>query len=147
MIAESLECLQSHLTRYWKENRKQLDGLTLNEFSYLRAIKHLDGGQVAKDQSDHGHGPHFSDLADLMGVNRASASTMLRKLEKQGLVTFYDCQYDSRAQHIVLTAEGEHTLARGKAVYQQVARDLMGGLGREEAEQLGQLLNRVCAKL
>ncbi len=56
-----------------------------------------------------------------MQVRKASASAMVQKLERRGLVHRVPCRYDARAQHIMLTEEGRATLGEASVVYTRTA--------------------------
>ncbi|MCF4098225.1 MarR family winged helix-turn-helix transcriptional regulator [Maritalea mediterranea] len=112
MRAEHLEVLHRLAHRYWMKHTSQL-GMSYSEFEYLSAI--YEQAELAKDKDFHGQ--HLHDIVRMMGVNKASASAMMDKLEKRKLVKRKPCKKDARAQHIVLTAKGDELRQAGKAAY------------------------------
>lgn len=112
MRAEHLELLHRLAHRYWVTNTSEL-GMSHSEFEYLSAV--YEQAELSKDKAFHGQ--HLHDIVRSMGVNKASASAMMDKLEKRKLVKRKACKKDARAQHIVLTAKGEELRIAGKAAY------------------------------
>lgn len=147
--AQTLEQLHRLLNLLWAAEGKSADGLSYNEFAYLRLIDELNGAGVSKAHAgqDH-HGPHLTDLAEGLGVKRASASTMLAKLEKLDYIKRLDCQHDARAQHIMLTPEGQQLLQTGAALYEDIASRLLGDLQVSQLEQINKMVtNMISQKL
>lgn len=105
--------------REWTRAAKE-DGLSLSEYDYLAAVQSEADRQRIEDH----HGQHLQDIVEVLGVTKASASAMITKLEKQGLVERFQCRMDARAQHIVLTSDGQIKLARGQKVYERIARQV-----------------------
>ncbi len=112
MRAESLENIHRLAHRYWMKHTAEL-GMSYSEFEYLSAV--FEQAELSKDKDFHGQ--HLHDIVSAMGVNKASASAMMDKLEKRKLVKRKPCKKDARAQHIVLTAKGEELRLAGKAAY------------------------------
>lgn len=100
-------------------------GLSYSEFEYLSAVD----AQMQDAGDDDSHGQHLTEIVATMGVQKASASAMVIKLEKRGLVERVPCQFDARAQHILLTADGEKLLAVGRTLYADIAADLCADVG------------------
>ena len=98
--------------------------MTHSEYEYLRAIKDQEDEKTDKDN----HGQHLQDVVDEMGVRKASASAMVLKLEERGLVVRFPCQYDARAQHIMLTEQGQKLLLSGEEIYEAAAQALLAEL-------------------
>ncbi len=88
------------------------------------------------------HGQHLQDVVAAMGVRKASASAMVLKLEERGMVERVDCQYDARAQHILLTKEGRRLLTQGERIYEAVVSQLMSGLGDDDLRSVADEINR-----
>lgn len=94
------------------------EGLSLSEHDYLSAVQ----AEEDRQRIENHHGQHLQDIVDALGVSKASASAMITKLEKLGLVERFQCRLDARAQHIVLTSDGQIKLARGQKVYERIAK-------------------------
>jgi|TARA_R110002072_G_scaffold38138_20_gene110567 DNA-binding MarR family transcriptional regulator len=127
-LAEFIELVHRHAHRKWTALGATV-GVSYSEFEYLSAIKDQEAGKTDRDD----HGQHLQDVVEDMGIRKASASAMVVKLEARGWVRRVPCQYDARAQHILLTEEGEDHLARGKTLYGAAARCLLAEL--DEAER------------
>jgi len=114
--AEQLHLLHRLAHREWNTAARRL-GLSFNEFEYLSAVYEEERLQRYEDK----HGQHLQDIVDALGVTKASASTMIAKLEGRELVERFQCKMDARAQHIVLTDKGRALLKMGFGVYERVA--------------------------
>ncbi|WP_460275609.1 MarR family winged helix-turn-helix transcriptional regulator [Celeribacter sp. ULVN23_4] len=118
--AHLLRKAQRMISREWMLAQKDI-GLTQSEHDYLSAVYEQEALQRFADQNGDHHGQHLQDVVEALGVSKASASAMMTKLEKRGLVTRRVCFMDARAQHIILTQDGHAMLAQGNAVYDRVA--------------------------
>ncbi|MBG6145003.1 DNA-binding MarR family transcriptional regulator [Labrenzia sp. EL_142] len=135
-LTEFFELVHRHAHRRW--NALAADaGVSYSEFEYLSAIQQQEYRQT--DKNDHGQ--HLQDVVEAMGVRKASASVMVVKLEERGWVRRVPCQYDARAQHILLTGEGKSRLDCGKGIYASAARQIMLELSSEERAGLLQIWN------
>lgn len=123
-----IERLHRLAHRQWAKQARQL-AVTYSEYEYLCAISDLGGQKTDKNN----HGQHLQDVIDEMGVKKASASSMVIKLEERGLVERLPCRYDARAQHIMLTEAGRSLLIQGEAVYATVAQAFFQRLSKDEA--------------
>ncbi|MBL4785277.1 MAG: MarR family transcriptional regulator [Cohaesibacteraceae bacterium] len=130
-LAEFVEHTHRLARRHWGMSADTGD-ITHSEFEYLRAIR----AQEAFKTNAAEHGQHLHDIVRDMGVNKASASTMISKLEKRGLIERFQCQYDARAQHIQVSASGAELLARGKIVYDNIANEFLAQLSWGQRNQL-----------
>ncbi|MEX3011288.1 MarR family winged helix-turn-helix transcriptional regulator [Hoeflea sp. TYP-13] len=115
-FARVLEDIHRAIHRQWIVDGARL-GISHSEFEYLRAIKDREGEKVCGD----GHGQHLQDVVAAMGIRKASASAMIVKLEKRGLVERVPCRMDARAQHILLTEKGMEFLQLGEGIYEAAA--------------------------
>ena len=78
-----------------------------------------------------------------MGIRKASASAMVVKLEARGLVKRIPCQFDARAQHILLSEDGKQFLEVGEGVYHEAAQRLQSGPLADEVAALEAALANV----
>lgn len=123
-LAKKLQKVHQACHRAWAKAARDLE-LSFSEFEYLSAVQEQADLQRFEDK----HGQHLQDIVDALGVTKASASTMISKLEARGWVTRFQCMMDARAQHIVLTPEGQVKLARGARVYEQIATQINDEIG------------------
>ena len=103
---QALEILHRRLSRRWSEVPASAEGLSLNEFQFLRAVETVKGQCQAGPKGGSARSPHLTDLARELGLKRPSISAMAHKLEQRGLVTRIACRSDTRAQHALLTESG-----------------------------------------
>jgi DNA-binding MarR family transcriptional regulator len=79
-------------------------GITNGQFSMMTAM----GGMGR---------PKLGDLARFMGMDHATVTAAVRKLEKRGLVTVSEDGKDRRARRVSLTDEGVVTVERAVLVW------------------------------
>jgi DNA-binding MarR family transcriptional regulator len=137
-IARILEEMHRTVHREWMRSGAPLE-VSHSEFEYLRAIK---GQEVQRLDATAHHGQHLHNIVTEMGVSKASASTMVMKLEKRGLVDRIPCQFDARAQHILVSAKGSAMLAAGETIYARAAEILYQRLGATTYHHLTNALNK-----
>ena len=117
--AQSLETIHRLTHRHWMKNAGLL-GLSYSEFEYLSAVHE----QAELSEAGNHHGQHLHDIVTAMGVNKASASAMMDKLEKRKLVRVKPCKRDARAKHFLLSKKGEELRLLGKTAYAKLATAL-----------------------
>lgn len=110
-LAAKVEQIHRLAHRFWMKNGAAI-GLSYSEFEYLAAIKE----QADLAENGH-HGQHLHDLVKAMGVNKASASAMMDKLETRKLVRVKPCKRDARAKHFILSKKGVEHLEMGQNAY------------------------------
>ena len=135
-IARIIEELHRVAHREWMRVGAALE-VSHSEFEYLRAIKAEEAQGLDTAEP---HGQHLHNIVAAMGVSKASASTMVMKLEKRGLVDRVPCQFDARAQHILVSAKGAALLAAGETIYARAAEILHRRLGPTAYHQLANAL-------
>ncbi|MEM7444238.1 MAG: MarR family transcriptional regulator [Pseudomonadota bacterium] len=125
--------------------------MSYSEYEYLRAIERLDGAQVAMNDADAKHasqgGHHLQDLVEVLGVQKASASVAIAKLEQRGLVKRFPCQRDARAQHVVLTDKAKDHLRQEETVYTDAATRIKNLLKPNELKALKGTLAKIQDRL
>lgn len=138
--ARIIEMLHREAHRRWALDSPKT-GLTHSEFEYLRAIK----DQEARKTDTHDHGQHLQDVVAEMGVQKASASSMVAKLEDRGLVQRVPCRFDARSQHILLTQEGATMLKTGEDLYQAIADTVLSNLSGADRTAVAAMLGQTAA--
>ena len=120
------------------------NNITINEFYYLYSVNSAENSEYSQDDSNHNDNSHLSTLANEMQVQKSSASIMLQKLEKKGLVKRINCQYDARAQHILLTKKGRKILTETQnTVFFPITKSIEKILKPEEYKEFEKLLNKI----
>ncbi|WP_375055222.1 MarR family winged helix-turn-helix transcriptional regulator [Zobellella sp. DQSA1] len=137
-LAYSLKQLEWFIWHRWREHSRQSGSmeLTSSELQYLYAL-----------MSAHGQGLRLTELAALMQVSKASASTMARKLERQGYLRREACPEDARASRLLPTDKALYLQKEETSVYLETAAVMSSELSREELEQLEVLLAKACRAL
>lgn len=130
----------------WSETDHRPGEITYSEYEYLRAVERLNNmhieGISAHENYQQGH--HLQSIVALLGVQKASASTAIAKLEKRGLIERFPCQRDSRAQHVLLTQVGEKILqAEFEAVYRAAAERFSNLLTADELSVFISILSKL----
>ncbi|HHG2231652.1 TPA: MarR family transcriptional regulator [Vibrio parahaemolyticus] len=131
-LEESLIDLERFCARAWRVYAKEdpLSHLSFNEFDYLRVI------QVFPE------GVRITELADELQVTKPSASNMVVRLEKKGLVKRIACNEDARAKRVLLTEDVAEKMSLEQIVYKDISDQMMLKLNEQEAKQLQSLLNK-----
>ncbi|WP_070972359.1 MarR family winged helix-turn-helix transcriptional regulator [Vibrio sonorensis] len=126
----SLEMLERFSAKTWRKyaNQDPISQLSFNEYDYLKVI------QLAKEPL------RLTDLADEMRVSKPSASNMVKRLEKKGLVTRVECSEDARSKRIKVTEHTLEVLEVEAIVYREIAQQVSRSLTVEESDILSALL-------
>jgi len=77
-----------------------------------------------------------SDLADTLGIERARLVRLLDKLEKRGLTQRLASRTDRRSHALKLTADGQKTLKRAKALAAEHEARIIAKIGTEQRKSL-----------
>ena len=88
-------------------------------------------------------GVRSSELADHVGVGRATISRQVRRLEDLGLVSRRPDPEDSRGQLLELTAEGARRLGEAQAARRAWLRAALSSWDEEEVAGLATALERL----
>jgi DNA-binding MarR family transcriptional regulator len=104
-------------------------GITNGQFSMMTAM----GGMG---------GPKLGDLARFMGMDHATVTAAVRKLEKRGLVTIAEDGKDRRARRVSLTTEGAVTIERAVLVWRVEHLKMALEFGETEVPELRAQLMR-----
>lgn len=132
MLEINLEKMERFAAKVWRKYGKEdpLVQLSFNEYDYLKVIQ--NSPQAIR----------LTDLALALEVSKPSASNMLKKLERRGLVKRVQCEEDARSRLFELTDQAELHLASEARVYQILAQQVAQHLSPEEALMLDMLLGK-----
>lgn len=127
-----LEELERFSAKIWRVHSKEdpIAQLSFNEYDYLKVI------QAAPELI------RLTDLADEMQVTKPSATNMVKRLERKGLVERKPCPEDARSKRVGLTPLATDNLSLESKVYELMSDRLMKGLTEIEAQQLNELLKK-----
>ena len=131
-LGKSLIDLERFCAKAWRVYAKEdpLSHLSFNEFDYLRVIQL------------HPEGIRITDLAEELQVTKPSASNMVVRLERKGLVKRIACNEDARSKRVLLTEEVIEEMSLEQVVYKDISQQLMCKLDAKEAQQLKALLDK-----
>ncbi|ENM5778438.1 MarR family transcriptional regulator [Vibrio mimicus] len=132
MLEINLEKMERFAAKVWRKYGKEdpLAQLSFNEYDYLKVIQ--SSPQAIR----------LTDLALALEVSKPSASNMLKKLERRGLVKRVQCEEDARSRLFELTEQAELYLASEARVYQILEQQVAQHLSPEEALMLDMLLGK-----
>ena len=88
-----------------------------------------------------------TDIALATGLANNTLTTMLKKLEEQGLVTFSQCGSDKRKKYVKLTDQGWSQKEVGQRVSQRLDTICYKGFSEEEIRQFEGFQERILANL
>lgn len=133
LLDKSLEELELHLWRKWRDHEQspQSDSLTFNELDYLEFI-------------DRHKTLRLTDLANGLGITKASASAMISKLEKRGLIIRDADEKDGRTSKLMLSVEGQKLKDTELALYKRTASLLQNAMSDADYQSLESLLAKAC---
>ncbi len=95
-------------------------------------------GGVLRDRE-----PRISELADFLGLERSSASGLVDRAERRGLVRKTVSPEDGRAVHVSLTEEGQRLTGEYSEQMAGLIAPLSSRLSLAEQKRLSTLLNQV----
>ncbi len=132
MLSQNLEKIERFASKVWRTqvNEDPICQLSFNEYDYLKVI------QASPEPI------RLTDLAVEMQVTKPSATTMVQRLERKGLVERKASLEDARSKLVVLTHKAELGLEEESKVYQVMAQILESRLSEQESKQLNQLLDK-----
>jgi DNA-binding MarR family transcriptional regulator len=102
-------------------------GITTTQYSVLHTLRARPG----IDQST---------LCELIGIDRSTATLVLRLLEKNGLIERKQREEDKRRNHLMLTSEGVRMLVRAAPLTDAISRRMREVFNEDELVQLNGLL-------
>lgn len=147
-LEDGLIKLQRIISRSWNAQvfENKANSLSYSEFEYLQCVHIAESVHPDDNSQEHDDSTHLSALAAEMQVQKSSASLMVNKLEKRGLIYRVTCRYDARAQHILLTDKGrELLLTMQNAVYSNLAQSLKQMLSETEYRNFEKTLTKICS--
>ncbi|TWI76760.1 MarR family protein [Desulfobotulus alkaliphilus] len=134
-LSDSLKILQWHMWDLWREASRQSGSgeLSSSELDYLYALISSKKGM------------RLTELAGVMKVSKASASTMAVKLEKKGYIHKIPCPEDGRASLLQATDRTMALAVEEDRIYRKTAKDIAQILDPKALAELSDILGRVCS--
>ena len=132
MLDQNLEKIERFASKIWRTqvNEDPICQLSFNEYDYLKVI------QASLEPI------RLTDLAIEMQVTKPSATTMVQRLERKGLVERKASLEDARSKLVILTQKAEVGLEEESKISQVMAQILESRLSEQESHQLNLLLNK-----
>ena len=84
----------------------------------------------------------YTDLSIRTGLANNTLTSMIKKLEEQGLVCLKHCPKDKRKRYVNLTELGWAQKEIGEKVHQELGEIFYSGFSKEEIIQVEEYLNR-----
>ena len=88
-----------------------------------------------------------TELSCRTGLANNTLTSMLKKLEEQGLVCMQDCPKDKRRKYVNLTELGKSQKEIGEKVSRELGEIFYAGFKEEEIVQVENYLNRILQNL
>ncbi|MGX9518364.1 MarR family winged helix-turn-helix transcriptional regulator [Vibrio mediterranei] len=131
-IETNLEKMERLTSKVWRSYNKEdpLGHLSFNEYDYLKAIQ------------SSAEPIRLTDLAKELEVSKPSATNMVKRLERKGLVKRLSCTEDARSKRVTLTEKSRLPLMSEAEIYSVVAEKLRAHLDEQEFALLDTLLTK-----
>ncbi|MGR5176688.1 MarR family winged helix-turn-helix transcriptional regulator [Vibrio parahaemolyticus] len=131
-IEANLEKIERLTSKVWRSYSKEdpLGHLSFNEYDYLKAI------QAARVPI------RLTDLAKELEVTKPSATNMVKRLERKGLVLRVSCSEDARSKRVMLTEKARTSLESESEIYTIIAQKLKVHLSEQEFDAMNTLLTK-----
>lgn len=100
---------------------------------------------ISKKQETDPEGCTVSAVAKKMRVPQPAVSRTLRGLENNGYIQREVCRTDRRNTYVTLTETGETEVMRANQLLEEFHKGIRERFTQEEADQLMDLLRRLCA--
>ena len=121
----------AHMAQAEVESKLSALGLSLPKLFALKAL--FDAGESLP----------LGQLAERLSCVKSNITQLVDRLEADGFVGRKADRGDRRTRLAVLTAAGRKACKEGSRIQQETERDLLTMLTRDEARQLGVLLEKV----
>lgn len=129
---------------------------TLSEvFSAFRKVMHLNRQYLGRAMASTGGHPGASgvlrvlaahegmsqrDLAECLHISRPTVTTMLQRMELQGLIERWDDEADQRLTRLRLTPAGRAQAEASKELFSHYADETVGSLSEHDRTELARIL-------
>lgn len=96
---------------------------------------------------EHNNQISQQELADLLKVDKAAMTRIVRDLEKKGVIVRHENPYDGRSYWLALTRKGERTVQDALEAIEDLYTEVFMGFSKEEEEQFMEMLKRIYRNL
>ena len=127
----------------------------LNGRTYQKLLKKQPSAQFRSEQSKilsslwnyENECMTFTDLSQKTGLAINTLTSMIKKLEEQGLVSLEACKIDKRKRYVSLTELGKAQKAIGDEVSYELGEQFYKGFSSKEVAQFEAYLERIISNL
>ena len=109
-------------------------GLTDVQFNAIMLLHHQGGNDSGLSQAK---------ISEMMLVNRANVTTLIDRMEKNGLVVRTPAAKDRRYNIVKLTNKSKKLLAKIEPIYGKEVKRIISCLKKSEQKQLVKLLEKI----
>lgn len=110
-------------------------GISGAQWGVLRALQRAEAEGLT--------GLRLGDLGRRLLVKPPSVTSVVDRLERSGLVARREVAADQRVRQVVLTGAGRELVGRVLEHHPARVRGVMGGLSREEQQELSRLMEKL----
>ena len=117
---------------------------------YLRLHSLLDEIGLYPGQSrllfvlvHHGDGLSQKEISEKLNIAPATLTVMIKRMEKEGLISREPDPSDQRISRVYITDEGRKVFKKSLVILDTISNDCFGSLTVEEKEELHFLLKKV----
>lgn len=114
-----------------RERLRSNFGTTLPRFDVLAGLYRTEGGLT------------MTELSRALMVSNGNVTGIVERLVLDGLIVRVPIENDRRATRVALTEKGRQEFARMAAAHEGWINELLGSLGRDDTDQLLNLVGRV----
>ncbi len=111
-------------------DKSKFSDLTINQLMYLEAIYNLNN-------------PKLSQLAEHIGITKASTTVAIHKLIDKELVEKHQSKNDKRVFHIYLTKSGKKLIDSELNALKQFSKSIVENLDNKDIEYLEKILKKI----
>lgn len=98
----------------------------------------------ALDKED---GQSNKELSEKLGIQPATVTMMVKRMNKAGLIERRQDGQDQRISRVYLTEEGRQTSRRAAIIVEKIEADCFSSLSKEEKESLNKILIKMTKSL
>jgi DNA-binding MarR family transcriptional regulator len=120
--------------------------MIVEKFLYSHELSHGRFWALSMvEESDEGLFPH--EIAEKSGVSRATASGIIRGLEKSGYVSSVKVESDGRMKKIVLTSSGKEKFYEVRPLYYKLVSEIYSAEDKKSLKEFSAVLKNIEEKL
>lgn len=95
---------------------------------------------------DQHEGCSHSDLSRELLQNKSATTTLVERMENNGLILKQQSQLDRRTSHLFLTEKGKRSCSKALPFVDKYEQELIGDFNEDDIDKLEKLLTKVIAR-